>query len=197
MNSRSRNISHGITLVEAIVGSVMIALILVPMLQLIGDGARYRLVQSEQTRAAMLGRELMSEILTQRYIDANTDTGETRSTWDDVDDFNGLNESPPTFRDGTTIPGYTGWRRQVATRLVTPATPTTTSATDVGLKEIVVRVTSNTGRVYTMSALRSNNDIYERRSASTGNMVTTVDISIDPGSGTPITTSVNTVNLTR
>jgi MSHA pilin protein MshD len=197
MNREARQPLHGraFTLVEAVIGCLLIALVLVPTLQLIGDSSRSRTIQREQTLAAGLARELMGEILQARYAEPTTEGGETRATWDDITDYHGLSETPPVQRDGTTIAGFTGWRRAVTVRLVTPASPTTTSATDVGLKEIVVTVTSNTGRTYAFTSLKSSNDATERRAATSGAVVTSVDISLDVGTGTPLTTSVNTANL--
>lgn len=175
---------------------LLIAMVAVPALRLVGDSSQSKRMQSEQSFGMELARELMSEIVQSRYAEPTTEGGETRSTYDDVTDYNGLTELNPTDRSGTAIAGATGWRRSVAVRLVTLAAPATTSATDVGLKEIVVTVTSPTGRVMTLTALRSNVDGYERRSVTADTYASTVDITVDTGStGGTVTTSVNTVNL--
>lgn len=179
-------------------GCALVAIVLVPTLQLIGDSSRSRAAQTELSRASGLARELISEILQANYADPNgTSTGETRATFDDVSDYNGLAESPPVQRSGTALSGFTGWRRAATVRLVSPTALTTTSATDEGLKEIVVTVTSNTGRTYSFTALKCRNDSTERRPANSGSHVTSVDVTLDVGTGSPLTTSVNTVNVLR
>jgi type II secretory pathway pseudopilin PulG len=189
---------HAFTLVEAVMGCVLVALVLVPTLQLIGDSSRSRATQTELSRASGLARELLGEILQARYLDPNgVTTGQTRANFDDVSDYNGLTESPPVQRSGTTITGFTGWRRATTVRLVSPSAPTTTSATDQGLKEIVVTVTSDTGKTYSFTALKGKNDATERRPGSSGSHVTSVDISLDVGAGAPLTTSINTANVLR
>jgi hypothetical protein len=89
----------------------------------------------------------MSEIMMQAYRDPDgsavfgRETGEPagpRSAFDDVDDYNGWNASPPQYRDGTTIPDRTNWRHRVVVVRVIPATPAVTTNTDQGAKRIRV-----------------------------------------------------------
>ncbi|MFT3785693.1 MAG: hypothetical protein QM770_05940 [Tepidisphaeraceae bacterium] len=149
-----------------------------------------------KAQAMALAKQLMSEIVQCRYADPDTDSGETRSTYDDVSDYNGLVESPPTDQTGTALPGYTGWTRRVTVRLVTLASPSTTSVTDVGLKEITVALSSPTGRLFTLTSLRSSNDGYERASVLAGTYTSSIDVTLSSRDGdSTVTTSANTVNL--
>ena len=186
---------RGFTLVEAVLSCLIISVVLVPALQLVGDSAKSKILQRQSALGAALARELMSEILQCNYVDPNVDTGEVRSGWDDIHDYDGYVQTSPTDRTGTALPGYTNWIRKAAIRYVTLASPGTTSATDVGLKEIVVTVTSPTGRIYTLTALRSNNDGYERKSVTAETYTSSIDITLQTADGVTVTTSANTINL--
>ena len=96
-----------------------------------------------------LADELMSEIVQQPYSDPDgsavfgRESGESptpRSAFDDVDDYDGWNASPPQYRDGTTIPDRTNWRQRVVITRVVPTNPTQTSGTDQGAKRIRVTI---------------------------------------------------------
>ena len=79
-------------------------------------------VRTTQT-ASILGRGLMEEILSKQY-DVNTSSpwsnplgpavGETRATYNDVDDFDGFSENP--------ISGFTGYSSSVSVYYVDPDT---------------------------------------------------------------------------
>lgn len=81
-------------------------------------------VQGTQARAAIdLAQDLMTEILSQSFEEPGTTTGSfgkesgesVRANFDDVDDYHGWSESPPTARDGTTLsgPDYSKMTRSV------------------------------------------------------------------------------------
>ena len=64
-----------------------------------------------------------------------------RSAFDDVDDYDGWNASPPQYRDGTVIPDRTNWRQRVTVTYVVADEPRRqTSATDQGVKRIHVTI---------------------------------------------------------
>lgn len=110
---RSRNNSRGITLIELVITIVIISLALVASLSsfsVITGRSSNVLVQS---RALDLAQLYMDEILSKNFDEATgsggtptytgscriTDDGESRDNYDDVDDFNGLNESPATVNN--------------------------------------------------------------------------------------------------
>lgn len=99
--------------------------------------------------AAGMADELMSEIMMQSYSDPDGssifghESGEPtnlRSAFDDVDDYDGWNASPPQYRDGTAIPDRTSWRQRVTVVYVVPTSLTQTSNTDQGAKRIRVQI---------------------------------------------------------
>ncbi len=136
-----------------------------------GLGAVTRSSESLGNRAIALGLadDLVAEILPLPYSDPNdtptfgTEPGESaagpRSTFDDVDDFNGWNESPPLARDGSVIPNRTNWRRRVQVTRVIPAnlTQATSGNTDLGAKLIHVTVEYKNQVLADQFAVRSDN----------------------------------------
>lgn len=117
--------------------------------------------------AAGMADELMSEILMQSYSDPNgaaifgNESGEStsvRSAFDDVDDYNGWNASPPQYRDGTIIPDRANWRQRVTVTYVTPANLTQTSGTDQGAKRIRVQIEYQGQVLAQQYAVRTNTD---------------------------------------
>lgn len=154
----------GFTLVEVSVCVVIVGVMLAAVMQTVGQSSVMQFRLAERSRAAQLARSMMAEILAQPYQDALVATttlgpepGELRATYDDIDDYNGLTESPPTAKDGTSLnlPSASTWRRSVSVAWVTPTT-LASSATESGLKKITVSVYHRGTLVYTLSALKGN-----------------------------------------
>ena len=84
------------------------------------------------------------------------DTGETtndRSDFDDVDDYDGWEKSPPRRKDGTKWKELTGWTRLVSVVRVEPGDPTQTAAAESGVKRITVTVKRGDIVMATLTAL--------------------------------------------
>jgi MSHA pilin protein MshD len=164
-------------------------------IQTLGISARLRLFQKQQYQGQALAKQLMDEILQTQYVDPGVlpvfgpEVGEVRANYDDVDDYNGLSESPPVNRDGTAIPGFTGWKRAVQVFWADPTSPSTTTVTDTGLKRVVVTVTSPTGRVTVLTALRSRNSAYEDDPVISTTYTSWVGITVQVGSDATNTAS--------
>jgi len=78
--------------------------------------------------------------------------GDTRATYDDVDDFHGLNQSPQNS-SGVAMPGYSGFT--VTVSVTQPgANWNGVAAADVRL--ITIDVTSTTNEKISLSAYRTN-----------------------------------------
>jgi type II secretory pathway pseudopilin PulG len=132
-------------------------------------GAATKSSNSIGNRAVALGlaSELLSEIVQQSYSDPDGtpvlghETGEPsspRSAFDDVDDYDGWNQSPPQFKDGTAIPDRTNWRHRVQVSYVVPGNPTQTSNTDQGAKLIRVTVEFRNQVLSELIAVRTDTD---------------------------------------
>jgi MSHA pilin protein MshD len=118
-----RSTQTGATLVELVITIVIISV------GIAGVVGAFSLITTRsadplnQTRAVKLAQLYMDEILTQKYDDQTpqggvprysggctigAETGETRSTFDDVDDYHELNGSPSTAT-GAPLSGYSGF----------------------------------------------------------------------------------------
>jgi len=148
---------RGFTLVEAVMSMLIVGLMLVAALNTVGASKIAQARNAEQSLGPMLAEDLMAEILSQNYqeptdpVQFGREAGEPggdRSTWDDVDDYDGWDSSPPEVlqnKDGTAIPDLSGWGREVKVVFVDPGL-VNTSVSDIGLKRIQVTVT-HMGRV--------------------------------------------------
>lgn len=103
---------RGFSLLEVVVGMVVFSIVMVIVTQLVSVQARRSIDPVVQVRAAELGQSLMEEILTKAFDEASTrsggfsrcnetlpctvsgqlgpDPGESRSNFNDVDDYQGL-----------------------------------------------------------------------------------------------------------
>src|SRR3954453_9026359 len=136
---------RGLTLIEVVASTMIVGLMAVAALDALGAATKSANSIGNRAVAAGLADELMSEIVMQSYSDPDGspifghELGESttvRSAFDDVDDYDGWNVSPPQYRDGTVIPDRSNWRQRVSVAYVLPANPTQTTGTDQGAKRI-------------------------------------------------------------
>ena len=121
-----RRTRRGMTLIEAVISMMIVAVMMVAALQTVGTTARHRQAQASLRRGPALARDLISEILPNRYVDADAgavfgpETGEAvsgnRAGFDDVDDYHGWAESTIQAKDGTALSDLAGWSRSVVSR---------------------------------------------------------------------------------
>lgn len=195
------------TLLEATVSLVIVGIMMTAAMSVAGQAARTRLAQEEAVRGECLARQLLSEINTKLYQQPNAVTLllgpellETRTTYNDVDDFNGWFESPPQYANGSAIPGYTGWSRAVKVDWVTlngllqPPGGFATSLTETGLKRITVTVTSPSGKVTTMVGLRGKYGPYDKSQTASNSYASWMGATLQIGSD-PTTSVTNAVNM--
>ncbi|MBT8486034.1 MAG: hypothetical protein HKO59_10580 [Phycisphaerales bacterium] len=156
---------RGISLIEAAFSLALVGGVLVASLTTYGAATRARHVRHDARIGDRLARDLLHEILQAQYREPDDpaiwgrEAGETaadRSTWDDLDDYDGWSQSPPENRLGATLTGYDGWQRsaRVVPMNVTPSTMTEGAATDTGVRKVEVTVTSPRGETHTSSAVR-------------------------------------------
>jgi PKD repeat protein len=151
----SRCVRRGVTIVEAAVSTIIVATLLVAALNSVAASRTLRGRTADRVRAQQLALDLVSEILQQGFADPSTPAA-SRAAWAYVDDYNGLVDSPPQTKSGTPIPDCTGWSRNVTVQWADPATFTTTTATNTGVRLITVTVTRGTLVLATVTALRTS-----------------------------------------
>jgi hypothetical protein len=175
MMRRRTRARRGLALVEATLAVLVVAIAVGAGLQAAAASARSRQAGLDQTIARQLGQALLDEVCALPYADPNQpplfgmEASETRATLreslDDVDDYHGFSETVVRGRNGKalTVPGR--YTRSVTVRWVRPHLLATASATDSGIKEVVVQVSLG-GKVLTsLSARRTRAmDIALRRS---------------------------------
>lgn len=139
----------GFSLIEAVMATLIVGVLFVAAILTVGATGSAQLSTADRARGEQLALDLMNEILQQAYWEPDerptfgiegAETTTSRARYDDVDDYNGWTESPPQNKNGTILPGLTGWTRRVAVEWVDPADLTVPSATATDLKRITVTV---------------------------------------------------------
>jgi PKD repeat protein len=192
------------TLAEAMVTLLIVSVMIVAALRTVAQSARTQQVQMRQSRATALANDLLAEILHARYADPTDElnwgtepdeSGSSRQSFDDVDDYDGWSASPPEMKDGTPIEGYDGWTREVVVRYADPTNPDVGTALDSGIKRIIVTVTGDTGEEATLVALRSKDGAYDDEPVASGPLIGSVSLSLEAGDdGTVVVTGTNLLN---
>jgi MSHA pilin protein MshD len=158
---------QGLSLIEVVASTFIVALMGVAALNTLGAATRSSHAIGDRAVALGLADELMSEILQAAYKEPNQtpvfgrESGEPaspRTAYDDVDDYDGLNESPPLFRDGSTIPDRADWRQRVQVARVAPGNPSQTIGSDQGAKRIRVTIEYRNQVVAEYFAVRTDTD---------------------------------------
>ena len=177
---------YGFTLVELIVFIVVLAVGLVGVALVINRTMLVAPQAMEKTKAMELAQLYLDEILTKRF-DENTGQGglptcdspdpatstnkctlepsfgidgaETRSVFDDIDDYHGLNNAPPENASGTALTTYNGY--SVAVNVTYAGDDFDDAGIPLDLhnnfaKLITVTITSPFNNAFTMSAYRLN-----------------------------------------
>ena len=151
---------RGFTLVDLILVIIIVAIAIPPMLALfiqVVSGSTFGVTVS---RANALASTLREEIQSKKWdhndpwsVILGPETGDSRATYTDVDDFNGLDESPPRDSQGAilnTVPptpaGFTGFRQQVSVCYVAETDFDTCIGGPTYYKQVTVTVTGPEGR---------------------------------------------------
>jgi len=155
---------RALTLAEAAVSTVIVGVLLVAALQTVGAVKTSAARTQDRDRGVLLAQELMSEILQQAYQEPTDaplfgpeppESSASRAVYDDVDDYNGWDASPPQDKAGAVRAELAGWRQTVAVAWVAAGDLTTATGKETGLKRIVVTVTHNDLPVATLTAVKS------------------------------------------
>lgn len=145
---------RGFTLIDLILVIVIVAIAIPPMLALfiqMGSGSLFGVTVS---RANALASTLAEEIKSKKWDESapppslilGLEPGESRATYNDVDDFHGLDESPPRDSQGAIMAGFTGFRQQVSVCYVASTDFDTCIGGPTMYKQVTVTVTDPEGR---------------------------------------------------
>jgi type II secretory pathway pseudopilin PulG len=158
-------VRRGITMMEVVIGTLLVGMVLAATLNLIGPTVRATKLAGDEVLAAQFVEELLAEIAAQPYRDPKDDagvigpeTGETgsdRSRFDDVDDYNGWKDSIQTAT-GVARGGLTGsWARAAKVIWIDPDDPATEVGADLGAKRVTVSVSLGGTRLATQTIIRT------------------------------------------
>ncbi len=162
--TRLSNSVRGFTMVEAVFSVVLVGGLVVVSLDTLGGSKMAQKNLGDRALGQLLASSLMSEILTLSYEDPNetpvaglelSENLLLRTTYDDVDDYINWTASPPQNRDGTTIPGLTGWAQSVQIAVVDPSDLSVKRISDTGVKRITVTITRNSVVVATLAGVKT------------------------------------------
>lgn len=121
----------GFTLFEIIMTILVGSIIIPPIILMIVTALRSPVVMTNTIQGNSLASDMMEEILSKRWDENSTgegpisdddktppdqlgpESGETRSTFDDVDDYNNYSESPPVDRNGQVLTDFSNYTRKV------------------------------------------------------------------------------------
>lgn len=153
----------GFTLIEVIMVIVLLGIMLPGIMMYFIQGVKDSVDSQRRTTAIFLAEGLMEEIRSKRWdevvgINATCSNAsaigadaEVRIGYDDIDDFNGLNNTPPIDSQGAAMAAnYGGFQQQVTVSYVNPAALDTAVGGPTCYKRILVTIT-DTGSAETIS----------------------------------------------
>jgi len=155
---------QGLTLVEAVMSMLIVAVMLTAALGTLGGAAGAMRIQATSDTAQDLARQLLAEALQADYQDHDQpgtwglesgESGATRADFDDLDDYDGWSDSPPQTKDGAALSAFAGYRRSVAVANVSPADLVPSGPQDLGLRKIEVTVVDPSNQTVIVAALAS------------------------------------------
>lgn len=161
---------RGFTILEATMSTLIVAGVMVVALNCVAASRSLRGRTADRIRGQELAMDLLAEVLQQSYQPA-TQNEPKRSLWTDVDHYNGLADSPPQTKNGTSIPDCTGWSRMVTVMSVNPSTLAVTTNGGTGIKRILVNVKKNGVTMASVAGYRTSGwtDVIPSPSDVTGN----------------------------
>ena len=144
---------------------VIVSVMLVAALSAVGASRTGKHKMATRARGLLLAQSLMSEILQCAYEDPDdpstslgceaSESGANRTDYDDVDDYDGWDASPPGEKHGSGIPWADGYRRIVTVQWVDPLDLDQASGTSTGVKRIRVIVEYQDRQVARLWAFRT------------------------------------------
>jgi len=156
---------EGFSLVESVISILIVGVMVVAAMNTVGGSQKTQLASAQRDRALLLAQDLMAQIVRKSYEepdqtpDFGRESGESgghRDDWDDVDDYDGLSNTPPQYEDGTAISWADGYTRKVTATWMDASDLTQSSGSETGIKGIWVEVLRGDRVLVTLSAMRTN-----------------------------------------
>ena len=187
---------RGVTLVEVAVSSFLISMLTIASLKSVGGAMNNWNTVTIKYNEALLAEQLLNEIMQAGYTDpdgspvfgiegSEPSSPANRSAFDDIDDYDNWAESPPKYKNGTTIAGLTGWSLSVDVKKLNKTNPLSTqpdSSADQGSRGIVVTVTNPRGEQKSVYAWRISTGSPERPKGVDSSFVTWIGCELQIGS---------------
>jgi MSHA pilin protein MshD len=152
MNRRSTPFSaRGVTLVELIVAIVVIGMALAGVLMVFVRNTSASADPLIWHQASAIAEAYLEEVLSKNFDPNGPEAGESRATYDDVGDYNGLSDTGAHDQTGAAINGLEGYIVNVT---VTPTVLNGIAGTDS--LRVEVKVTSPFGGDIVISGYRTN-----------------------------------------
>jgi len=107
----------GVTLIEVMISMLLVSTVLLVSLTASANLMRSSAERRDTSDGQWLAAQFLDEVSSMDFRDRSNplfgvesdESAADRSTFDDVDDYDGYSSTPPTHRDGSTIRGYDGW----------------------------------------------------------------------------------------
>lgn len=152
---------RGFSLVETTIAMVLVGGLYITALNLVGASQVTQARYTDREQGLLLAESLLNEIRDLPYEEPDDlgsilgielgEAADDRTTFDDVDDYDGWSANPPVQSDGTAIPGTDRYTRSVAVTWVDLAAPKSTSTTETGVKRITVTISTGTKDITTLT----------------------------------------------
>jgi len=139
----------GLSYVEVLIATVIIAVVLYSAVRLFANLGRSSLATTSKDDARFLALQMIEEIKQHSYREPyraplfGRETGEAsviRQFYDDVDDYHNWSAAPPQDRFGNDLTRYRWFTRSVAVRYVAANDFTLAAASDEGFKEVTITI---------------------------------------------------------
>jgi MSHA pilin protein MshD len=148
--ARLRRCARGVTLVELIISIVVIGVALAGIMLVIVRNVQTSADPMVWHQSVNIADAYLQEIMAQKFTNDGV-VEASRGLYNDIWDYNGLDETPPHDQNGTSINVLTGYRVQVA---VTAADLNGTGAANAAF--VQVTVSPPVGGSITISGYRTN-----------------------------------------
>jgi len=138
----------GFTLIELLVTIVILAIAVSAFMMIVSDSVSRSADPMLRTQASAIGHAYLEEILSKQYTDPDGVGGESRANYDDVMDYNGLNDVGARDINGNAVPTLAGYTVTVSV--------TDSAVSGQPMRRIQVNVTEPGGDIISMVGYRGN-----------------------------------------